>query len=295
VTGGSKGIGRAVAEGLAAEGARVAIVARARETLEAAAWEIGARAAAEVHAIAADLSVLDGVARAIAEARRRLGRIDILVNNAGSIRAGDFLATADEQWTADWNLKLLGYIRMSRAVFPFMQAQGGGASSTSSAPPPATRARPTSPAAAANAALVNFTKGLADLGARSNILVTACRRPPRGPSAGFDARQSGGGDGEDGGRGGRRVGGRLPARADRPADGRRRPRVLPCLRAGQLSDRDLHHDRRGLDPRRLPVMTPARVIRVVKSGTFMQNVLDTIDHCQYSGLTENRDVALAAA
>ena len=173
VTGASKGIGRAVAEGLAAEGARVAIVARARSTLEAAAWEIGAKAGAEVHAIAADLSVLDGVTRAIEETRRRLGRIDILVNNAGSIRAGDFLATADEQWTADWNLKLLGYIRMARAVFPIMQAQGGGriinVIGAAARNPSSTYLA----GGAANAALVNFTKGLADLGARSNILVTA--------------------------------------------------------------------------------------------------------------------------
>ena len=173
VTGASKGIGRAVAEGLAAEGARVAIVARARSTLEAAAWEIGAKAGAEVHAIAADLSVLDGVTRATEEARRRLGRIDILVNNAGSIRAGDFLATADEQWTADWNLKLLGYIRMARAVFPIMQAQGGGrivnvVGAAARNPTPGYLT-----GGIANSGPINFSKGLADLGAPSNILVTA--------------------------------------------------------------------------------------------------------------------------
>ena len=250
VTGASKGIGRAVAEGLAAEGARVAIVARVRSTLEAAAWEIGAKAGAEVHAIAADLSVLDGVTRATEEARRRLGRIDILVNNAGSIRAGDFLATADEQWTADWNLKLLGYIRMARAVFPIMQAQGGGRiinviGAAARNPSPTYLA-----GGAANAAHEGARRprgGLEHPGHRG----VAGRHADR--ALGLDARPSGGGDGEDGGGRARRVGGGLSARADRPAEGRGRRRVLPRLRAGQLSDRDLHHDRRGLDPRRLPV------------------------------------------
>src|SRR5207245_139449 len=57
---------------------------------------------------------------------RRFGRIDILVNNAGAIRGGDFLTIPDAQWADDWSLKLLGYIRVARAVFPLMRAQGGG-------------------------------------------------------------------------------------------------------------------------------------------------------------------------
>jgi NAD(P)-dependent dehydrogenase (short-subunit alcohol dehydrogenase family) len=173
VTGGSRGIGRAVAEALAAEGARVAIVARDAAALGAAAGEIRAKSGVEVQPIAADLSTLAGVTGAVAEARRRLGRIDILVNNAGAIRAGNFLEIPDEQWTADWNLKLLGYIRMARAVFPLMQAQGGGRIINIVG----AAARNPSPTylvgGAANAALVNFTKGLADLGAPSNILVAA--------------------------------------------------------------------------------------------------------------------------
>ncbi len=173
VTGGSKGIGHAVAEALAREGARVAIVARDRATLETAAAEIGARTGAAVRAVPADLSDPSAISRVVEATRDALGRIDILVNNAGAIRAGDFLTTPDEQWIEDWSLKPLGYIRMARAVFPLMRAQGGGriinvAGAAARNPSPTYLA-----GGAANAALVNFTKGLADLGAHSNILVMA--------------------------------------------------------------------------------------------------------------------------
>ena len=173
VTGGSKGIGRAIALGLAAEGARLAICARERAGLDRVAAEVRERWKQEIVVISANLSELTEVERVVTAARERLGRIDILVNNAGAIRGGAFLDIPDAQWIHDWNLKLLGYIRMSRAVFPLMQAQGGGrivnvigAAARNPTPTYLT-------GGAANAALVNFTKGLADLGAPSNILVTA--------------------------------------------------------------------------------------------------------------------------
>jgi len=173
VTGGSKGIGRAIALALAREGGRVAICARDRAALEATARELRAAGRAEAVALAGDLSRLEEVERVVDEAARRLGRIDILVNNAGAIRGGDFLTIPDEQWAGDWSLKLLGYVRMARAVFPRMQAQGGGRVCNVVG---AAARNPTAgylPGGIANAGLVNFTKGLADLGAPSNILVTA--------------------------------------------------------------------------------------------------------------------------
>jgi NAD(P)-dependent dehydrogenase (short-subunit alcohol dehydrogenase family) len=173
VTGASRGIGRAIAQGLAAEGARVALCARSAANLDAAAAEILRQTHGEVLTVAADLSRLDEVGRVVDTVLGRLGGIDILINNAGAIRGGDFLKTPDEQWVDDWNLKLLGYIRMARAVFPIMASQGGGricnvVGAAARNPTPAYLA-----GGAANAALVNFTKGLADLGAPSNILVTA--------------------------------------------------------------------------------------------------------------------------
>jgi 3-oxoacyl-[acyl-carrier protein] reductase len=173
VTGGSKGIGRAVARGLAAEGARVAICARDAAALAAAAADVGAATGVKLFTVAADLSRLDEVERVVATARAHFGRIDILVNNAGAIRGGSFLEMPDAQWIEDWNLKLLGYIRMARAVLPTMKAQGGGrivnVVGAAARNPTATYLT----GGAANAALVNFTKGLADLGAPANILVTA--------------------------------------------------------------------------------------------------------------------------
>ncbi|MBI2526957.1 MAG: SDR family oxidoreductase [Candidatus Rokubacteria bacterium] len=178
VTGGSKGIGRAVARALASEGARVMICARDAGTLARAASEIEAATGRRVETIAADLGEREGVQRAAAEAVSRLGRLDILVNNAGAIRAGDFLATPDEEWLNGWRLKLLGYIRMAREILPQMQRQGGGrivnVVGAAARNPSATYMM----GGTANAALINFTKALADLGAKSNILVTAVSPGP---------------------------------------------------------------------------------------------------------------------
>jgi len=173
VTGGSRGIGRAIARGLAAEGARVAICARTEAGLAEAAAAIEAETGARPVTIAGDLARLEEVARVVDAAVERLGGLDILVNNAGAIRGGDFLTTPDEQWLTDWSLKLLGYIRMARAVFPLMQRQGGGricniVGAAARNPSPTYLA-----GGAANAALVNFTKGLADLGAPHGIRVVA--------------------------------------------------------------------------------------------------------------------------
>ena len=172
VTGGNRGIGFAVGRALAAEGAQVALCARDAAVLEQATGRIAREIGAQTLGVPADLSQLKEVERVVGTVRDHWGCIDILVNNAGAIRSGPFLSIPDEQWTNDWELKLLGYIRMARAVFPLMTAQGGGCIIN------VVGAAARNPSAAylvggtANAALVNFTKGLADLGAPSNFLVT---------------------------------------------------------------------------------------------------------------------------
>jgi 3-oxoacyl-[acyl-carrier protein] reductase len=173
VTGASKGIGKAVALSLAAEGARVVVVARDGALLDKVAAGCRDRSGKDAIALTADLSKLEEIERVVRQVKERMGRVDILVNNAGAIRGGAFLTIPDAQWTDDWSLKLMGYIRMCRAVLPLMQAQGGGricnvvgAAARNPGPGYLT-------GGAANAALINFTKGLADLGAPSRILVTA--------------------------------------------------------------------------------------------------------------------------
>ena len=165
VTGASRGIGRAVAQALAREGAEVALCSRKAADLDEAAARILQATGVKALCVPGDLSTLAGVDAAVAATRGRYGRVDILINNAGAIRGGDFLNIPDAQWSEDWSLKLLGYIRMARAVFPLMQAQGGGricniVGAAARNPTPAYLT-----GGAANAALINFTKGLADLGA----------------------------------------------------------------------------------------------------------------------------------
>lgn len=118
VTGGSKGIGLACARSFAAEGCKVHIAARNRERLDEAARAIGGGAQPHV----ADLR--DGKAlRALAEA---CGDVDILVNNAGDIPGGTIEALDEAKWRHAWELKLFGYINLTREVFGRMKARKSG-------------------------------------------------------------------------------------------------------------------------------------------------------------------------
>ena len=172
VTGGSKGIGRAVAAGLASEGCRVAIAARGADALRHAAESLEAKGA-EVLTVAADLAEPDAPRRVVEAVVARFGRLEILVNNAGAIRGGDFLATPAEAWADDWRLKILGYVRMAQAVIPIMRTGRWGRIVNvigAAARNPATTYMA---GGIANAGLINFTRALADLGAPDGILVNA--------------------------------------------------------------------------------------------------------------------------
>jgi NAD(P)-dependent dehydrogenase (short-subunit alcohol dehydrogenase family) len=178
VTGGSKGIGRATALRLAAEGAAVLVCARGREALEetvAAARHIeGAR----VMPVAADLTRIEDIRSVVAAAAENFGRIDILVNNAGSARPGDFHKITDEEWLADWNLKFFGYVRMAREVLPHMARERAGVIVNVIG---TGGLRPTAGymvGGAANAALNHFTKALAEEGARHGVRVVGVNPGP---------------------------------------------------------------------------------------------------------------------
>ncbi|MEX2128601.1 MAG: short-chain dehydrogenase/reductase [Xanthobacteraceae bacterium] len=122
ITGASKGIGRAIAEGLAAEGCHLHLAARTKADLETVREAIGARWNVNVNVHPADLSDGDNC-RALAAAA---GDLDILVNNAGAIPGGDLLAIEEPRWRQAWDLKVFGYVNLARAVYPAMQARGRG-------------------------------------------------------------------------------------------------------------------------------------------------------------------------
>jgi 3-oxoacyl-[acyl-carrier protein] reductase len=126
VTAASKGLGRATAMQLAAEGARVMISSRGEEQLAATAAAIRDATGAEVASVAADVSKSDDLDRLLAEAERRLGGIDVLVNTAGGPRPGGFDALDDAAWQEAFELNLLSSIRLFRGVLPHMRAQRSG-------------------------------------------------------------------------------------------------------------------------------------------------------------------------
>jgi 3-oxoacyl-[acyl-carrier protein] reductase len=121
VTGGSKGLGEAIARELVAEGARVAICSRNEQEVQATAEAIGAE-----YAQTADVADPEHVRDFVARSAEALGGIDFLVNNAGRAHPGTFEMLSDENWMADLDVKLFSLIRCSREVLPHMRAAGGG-------------------------------------------------------------------------------------------------------------------------------------------------------------------------
>src|SRR3990172_9309531 len=126
VAGSSRGIGKAIASGLATEGCRVTLCARDAGGLEQAASDLR-RTGAKLLAVAADVTKPEDTARLVEETVRAFGRIDILINNAGGARsAGPFLETPDGAWQAAVDLNVMAAVRLSRLVVPEMQKVGGG-------------------------------------------------------------------------------------------------------------------------------------------------------------------------
>jgi NAD(P)-dependent dehydrogenase (short-subunit alcohol dehydrogenase family) len=175
VTGGSRGIGKAVARALAREGADVALLARDRERLAAAAAELSAEFGGRVVAVVADTSDDIAVERAVAEAATLLGGgIDILVNAAaepGGYAAPPKLAEiAAAQLQREIDVKVMGYIRTARAVAPQMQSRGWGRIVNISGL--AARQSGNAVGSIRNVAVAALTKNLADELGPSGINVT---------------------------------------------------------------------------------------------------------------------------
>ena len=175
ITGGSDGLGRAAAERLAAEGARVAICARRKEHLEQGAEEIRKATGGQVLARVADVSRAGDCEAFVTAVTAEWGGVDILLNNAGTSAAAAFEKVDDDAWQADLDLKLMGAVRMCRLVIPHMRQRGGGCivnvTTVGGKAPPA-RSLPTSVSRAAG---INLTKSLANEYAAEKIRVnTIC-------------------------------------------------------------------------------------------------------------------------
>jgi NAD(P)-dependent dehydrogenase (short-subunit alcohol dehydrogenase family) len=169
VTGASRGIGRAIAETLHAEGMRLVVAARSREPLEELAAALGPGRCVPM---AVDLREAEAPAAVVAAAVAQFGRLDLLVNNAGATKRGDFLTLAEADWDDGFRLKFFAAVRGCRAAWPHLQTtQGsivsivgiGGRTGTAEFAIGGT----------VNAALLNLTKVLADRGVQDGVRVNA--------------------------------------------------------------------------------------------------------------------------
>jgi len=170
VTGGSKGLGVAIARELVSEGVHVSICSRSEDEVLAAAEELRSGGGV-VHAQRADVTDPEQVRDFVARSAEKLGGIDFLVNNAGGAHPGNFEMLSDQDWAADLDVKLFSLIRCSREVLPHLRAAGGGrivniGSVYSRYPDPAFFATSVNRAAGNS-----FTKALALEVAKDNILV----------------------------------------------------------------------------------------------------------------------------
>jgi 3-oxoacyl-[acyl-carrier protein] reductase len=172
VTGASRGIGLEVSRRLAAEGARVLMVARGEEALRAAADELGAAA------LALDVTDPDAGERVRSAAEERLGPVDILVNGAGTSAQRPLEELTDEEWRAQWELNVMASVRLMRALAPGMAERGWGRIVNVSS---SSGKRPSSSNAAysvAKAGQLSASRAFADAYASRGVLVNAVAPGP---------------------------------------------------------------------------------------------------------------------
>jgi len=171
VTGGSRGIGRAIAAAFAREGASCVLAASSAANLAQAAKLVGDEGGAPM-TVAADLRTLAGCGQVFAAVKERHGGCHVLINCAGATRAGDFLNLPDEAWLDGFALKFFGAVRLTRLFWPLLTAAHGhvvniigGAARTVEAE--------FLIGGSVNSALANFTKGLSRRGIRDGVNVNA--------------------------------------------------------------------------------------------------------------------------
>jgi len=174
ITGASKGIGRATAEIMAAEGCNVVIVARSAEGLTEVKSAIARASNVRVDTVAADLSDSGNVERLA----RDYPAIDILINNAGAIPGGSLLAINEATWRRSWDLKVFGYVNMCRAFYVLMKARGRGVIINIVGNAADTHDPEYICGVAGNAALSAFTQSLGSVSAKDGIRVVALSPGP---------------------------------------------------------------------------------------------------------------------
>jgi len=176
VTGASEGIGRAVVELLAEEGCDVAFCSRRQEMLDEVADATARATGRKLVPIAADMSRREEIEAFVERGAEALGGIDIVVNNAGASLFAPFEDVPDERWLADIELKLMSYVRMSRAALVHLEAGGRIVNVGGNAGRQPLRYH--LPGGASNAALLNFTVSLAHTVAEAGIHVLTCAPGP---------------------------------------------------------------------------------------------------------------------
>ena len=175
VTGGSEGLGLACVERFARSGAKVAACARRKDVLERGVEQVRRATGGDILAMTADVTKGAEVEAFVKATLARFGGVDILVNNAGTSQAAGFESVDEATWQYDFDLKVMGAIRLCRLVIPHMKQRGGGRIinvTTVGGKAPLARSLPTSVTRAAG---INLTKSLAHELAPDRILVnTVC-------------------------------------------------------------------------------------------------------------------------
>ena len=172
VTGGSKGIGRAIAEGLARQGVSLAICARDAAALESAAVELR-KLGVDVLAESADVTRPEDIARFVGTAFRHFNRIDILVNNAVTSTQNTFEALSDDEFRHHIDVKLMGYLRCAREVLPHLRKNKWGRIVNIAGMTARIVSEYRMTNGVVNSAVTNFTKHLSEQVGKDGITVNA--------------------------------------------------------------------------------------------------------------------------
>ena len=169
VTGGSRGIGRAIAQSFAREGAQTVLAASSQENLDAAAATIG-NSGPKPLTLAGDLKTLEACEALHGFVQEKLGRCDVLVNNAGATRSGNFLELPDGAFHDGFALKYFACVRLCKLFWPMLKAAEGNVVNIIGG-----AARTPDPlfliGGSVNSAMANFSKGLSGLGKKDGVNV----------------------------------------------------------------------------------------------------------------------------